>query len=332
MSSHCRIFTLAHNASLLPLAKAPAERSGQSAVPQPVPSEAGRDTSSSHVLAHHGHADTLYSDFPHQQLTSSRQNYEPAPSLHIQASSDCTSPLLPVGATSERPGSFLLPVTWTPPTPPTTAYSITTQHPQQQIQSLSTGRDVSTQPWSSERESSRKPSAGSPQSAQQQDPEDQHNPTMVEVTSLNGGGNTGRQEQEGRERERMDGGGHEEPEEGRADGKRGGEEEERDNGGGEAEEDGEKDKNEDQDKDDDQEEEEEDEEDFDDLTQDEDDEEVMSSASEESVLSVPELQVEKLMLAVSTSFSDSFQLAEPVSWCEESVPAFSLGRSWTWLA
>uniref|UniRef100_A0A3Q3E6A7 Myb-like domain-containing protein n=1 Tax=Labrus bergylta TaxID=56723 RepID=A0A3Q3E6A7_9LABR len=59
-------------------------------------------------------------------------------------------------------------------------------------------------------------------------------------------------------------------------------------GEGEKEEDGEKDKDEDQDQQ--GEEEEEEDEDFDDLTQDEDEEEVMSSASEESVLSVPELQ------------------------------------------
>lgn len=174
---------------------------------------------------------------------------------------------------------------WTPPALPTAACAITIQHdPEQQIQSFSTDRHTFTRPGPSERKES---------------PEVQHKPAVVEGTSLNGGENTGRQEQEGRDGECTGGGGEEEPEEGREDGKHGGEEEERENGGGEGEEDGEKDKNEDQDKDDDQEEEEE-EEDFDDLTQDEDDEEVMSSASEESVLSVPELQVENQMLAFPT--------------------------------
>lgn len=163
-----------------------------------------------------------------------------------------------------------------------------------------------------EKESSRPPSAERPRSGQQEENlEVQHNPTMVEVTTLNGGENTDRPEQEGRDGECTDGGGEEEAEERRGDGKQGGREE-RENGGGEGEEDGEKDKNEDQDKDEDQEEEEdEEEEDFDDLTQDEDDEEVMSSASEESVLSVPELQVENQMFAFSAVSSSQTETRGP---------------------
>ncbi|XP_023819788.1 GON-4-like protein isoform X2 [Oryzias latipes] len=88
-------------------------------------------------------------------------------------------------------------------------------------------------------------------------------------------GEGGHREEEGGDGEQEDGG-HE-------DGRDGKKEE-----GGDGEQ-GDKDR-EDQDCQRDEEEEEEEEEDFDDLTQDEDEEEVMSSASEESVLSVPELQ------------------------------------------
>ncbi|XP_075995008.1 GON-4-like protein isoform X2 [Genypterus blacodes] len=111
---------------------------------------------------------------------------------------------------------------------------------------------------------------------------------MQAIISLNGGENSGGEEQEVREGGGR--GGEEEPkgqreEEGRGereDGQSGGEDRgEREDGqsGGEREDDGEKDKGE-----------EEEEEDFDELTQDEDEEEGMSSASEDSVLSVPELQ------------------------------------------
>lgn len=191
---------------------------------------------------------------------------------------------------------------WTPSVLPSTSCAITIQHDSgQQIQNfLNEGQKCTGPCYLEKTESSRSPSPLSPCSVEQEGkPEVQQNQATVEVISFNGGETTSRQEQGGSGGECTEGGGEEEPEggEGREDGKREGEEE-RENGGGEGEEDGEKDKNEDQDKDDDQEDEEE--EDFDDLTQDEDDEEVMSTASEESVLSVPELQVKRKMLALSS--------------------------------
>lgn len=122
--------------------------------------------------------------------------------------------------------------------------------------------------------------------------EGQEQDWTVMAVSLNGGGEDGNPE------------GHKEPDktEEKGDqqmkkscGEREGEEpREEDNkgreaGGGERKGDGDKDHQGEDDEDD----EEEEEEDFDDLTQDEDEEEVMSSASEESVLSVPELQVNR---------------------------------------
>lgn len=100
--------------------------------------------------------------------------------------------------------------------------------------------------------------------------------SMQAIITLNGGENSGGEEQEVRE-----GGGRGAEEEpiGQREGEDRGEREDGQSGG-EREDDGEKDKGE-----------EEEEEDFDELTQDEDEEEGMSSASEDSVLSVPELQV-----------------------------------------
>ncbi|XP_041650239.1 GON-4-like protein [Cheilinus undulatus] len=108
----------------------------------------------------------------------------------------------------------------------------------------------------------------------------------------NGGRQEDEREEDGGEGREEDGGGEqeenrgEEREEREEDG--GGEQEE--DGGGEQDEDGGGEREDDGEKDEDQQGDEEEEEDFDDLTQDEDEEEVMSSASEESVLSVPELQ------------------------------------------
>eukprot|EP00066_Takifugu_rubripes_P014222 XP_011603488.1 PREDICTED: GON-4-like protein [Takifugu rubripes] len=296
--SHRRIFTLAHNASLLPLAKAPAERQVhcQPVRHQPVRPEAAGNMGSSKLPTHHCYSDTNPSDFSTEQEieqdNSRKQNYDSGPHLPTQTSCNCSNPLTPCIETSGKARSFLLPMMWTPSTLPTPSCAITIQQdPGQQIQSLLSEGQKCTGPCHLERtESSRSPSPLSPRSVEQEGkPEVQQNQTTVEFISLNGGETTSRQEQGGSGGECTEGGGEEEPEGGeeREDGKRGGEEE-RENGGGEGEEDGEKDKNEDQDKDDDQEDEEE--EDFDDLTQDEDDEEVMSTASEESVLSVPELQ------------------------------------------
>ncbi|XP_060905463.1 GON-4-like protein isoform X3 [Labrus mixtus] len=124
--------------------------------------------------------------------------------------------------------------------------------------------------------------------AGQKEKEEEDLPGPVLVT-LNGGEKSGEEEED--RREEGGGEGEEDAGGGGAGGQEGEEEQEeeqREGGEGEKEEDGEKDKDEDQDQQ--GEEEEEEDEDFDDLTQDEDEEEVMSSASEESVLSVPELQ------------------------------------------
>ncbi|KAM4601450.1 GON-4-like protein isoform 2-T2 [Polymixia lowei] len=111
--------------------------------------------------------------------------------------------------------------------------------------------------------------------------------TVQGIVTCNGGEESGGEE--GENREGCSGGGGEEEPSGEREGEHGGEER------GEEEEDGERDEGQsggekDDDGDPDRQGEEEEEDDFDELTQDEDEEEVMSSASEESVLSVPELQ------------------------------------------
>ncbi|XP_078143339.1 GON-4-like protein [Centroberyx gerrardi] len=123
-----------------------------------------------------------------------------------------------------------------------------------------------------------------------QEEEEERNWTVQGIVTCNGGENSGGEEQEGGDGG-SGGGGEEEPSgerEGEHEGEERGEGEEdgERESGGERDDDGEKDGDGEQDR----QGEEEEEEDFDDLTQDEDEEEVMSSASEESVLSVPELQ------------------------------------------
>ncbi|TMS01623.1 GON-4-like protein [Larimichthys crocea] len=213
---------------------------------------------------------------------------------------------------------------WTPPAPCTAPPTVTSQHAagqqihrpigeeQEEMDQMSTrphppleeeDRQGDRQEDRQEEEGSASLSTLSPLSCPG---EKEKNWTLVGVVSLNGGEKTDGEEEGREEGGAEEGGGEEEggsgeEEQGReghggeeetgggAEGEQEGEgeeEEQREDGGGEREEDGEKDKDEDQDR----QGEEEEEEDFDDLTQDEDEEEVMSSASEESVLSVPELQ------------------------------------------
>ncbi|KAG7475895.1 GON-4 [Solea senegalensis] len=248
-----RLFSLAHNASLLPLAKAPADRQvdkqverqvdtdsvGHPVTPPPVsgsaPLSVVHPVSSYHICA---------------DITQTAPSLLPLP--------DTSAPIMPCSAATIKPSYFLLKVLM--PLAPPTAYSRPAQE--------------ELLPPSEEGE------------------EHGEGKTLVGVVSLNGGDNIGEEEQES-----PGGGGEEETGGGdngwqRGEGEGGREEEgEGEDAGGERgeeeEEEGEKDKDEDQDEED---EEEEEEEDFDDLTQDEEEEEVMSSASEESVLSVPELQ------------------------------------------
>ena len=217
-------------------------------------------------------------------------------------------------AAAVKPGYFLLQMMWTPPAP-IVPPAISFQHARgQYIHRLrGEGQDeqVSTRPHpptkekrqgeEEEEERSQSPTtlstlsscAGEEEEGEMVVEEEEEGWTVQGVVSLNGGENTaGEDEVEregGRGNEESGGAGEgEEGGEGEDGGGEGEEEGQREDGGGEGEEEGEKDKDEDQDR---QGEEEEEEEDFDDLTQDEDEEEVMSSASEESVLSVPELQV-----------------------------------------
>lgn len=113
----------------------------------------------------------------------------------------------------------------------------------------------------------------------------------------NGDGGRGRENEDGREQQNSQGEGGSREKDGNENGEQNGgkrsESGDQDGGGGRGGEggDGDGEKDGDGDGDRDRPGEEDEEEDFDDLTQDEDEEEVMSSASEESVLSVPELQV-----------------------------------------
>ncbi|KAI3360369.1 hypothetical protein L3Q82_002233 [Scortum barcoo] len=207
-----------------------------------------------------------------EQSVSRQQDSSPVPLLlPTLTSPSTTNPMLPCSAATVKPGPFKEEqeeLTSTRPHPP-----------------LEEERQV-------EEESSSSPSTLSSLSSCTGEKE---NWTVPAVVSLNGGENPGEEEKEGGKGGGGEGGGGEE-EEGREGGEGGGGEDQEGREGGEGgggedgaeerEEDREKDKDEDQDRQGDEEEEE----DFDDLTQDEDEEEVMSSASEESVLSVPELQ------------------------------------------
>ncbi|XP_023256433.1 GON-4-like protein [Seriola lalandi dorsalis] len=288
---HRRLFTLAHNASLLPLAKAPAYRQ----VDRPADRQADRqvDVQPISYLSLSPPSVTLLSDCPtasgaHPLTPPPVCGAVPLAAVHpvpsqsvctdiIQSclpigqstqqsvsrqqnttNPDITKPIMPCSAAAMKPSCFLLQIMLTPPTLP----AATSQHalrqqlcaPIREVKEEAEQTPIMPRPLVEE-ESSASTSTLSPLSEEE------------ERSSV---GTEGEEEAEQEEVEREDwtivG--------------------VREDGGGEREEDGEKDKDEDQDR----QGEEEEEEDFDDLTQDEDEEEVMSSASEESVLSVPELQ------------------------------------------
>ncbi|XP_069032570.1 GON-4-like protein [Embiotoca jacksoni] len=331
---HRRLFTLAHNASLLPLAKAPADGQVERQVDgQPIsclslpppavtlvsdsaPVSGGLPLAPSPICgavplavpapAQPVCADIIQSSLPigqnMLQNVSTHENPSPIPLLVPLPSlpgPNTTNPTMPCSAAAVKPGYFLLQMVWTPPAPPTST-SQDAQQPhqlrkpirvqQEQREAVTTTKprppsEGERQVEEEEEESSASVSTLSPLSSSKGEEEEQEEEWTV--LRLNGGENTGGEDEE----RRGGGGGGEEEAGGDEEGEQGGEDEEedmqREEGGGErGEEDGDKDKDEDQDRPG----EEEEEEDFDDLTQDEDEEEVMSSASEESVLSVPELQ------------------------------------------
>lgn len=275
---HRRFFTLAHNVSLLPLAKSPAQEGGQDGrqldsrpLPQPptcpnTPGDAG--------LAY---------------------TFTPGPNLAPETTGPprelCSNPAV---TPSVSPAYVLLNMAWTPSGLP---QALLTDSSSQQA--LGQHSQVGAlQPDGEEVESSASPSTLSPLSSCMGEVEEKEEQEieMSGILTMNGGQNGSGGEEQEMEGEGGGTGGGGEEEEGEQQEEQhqeeGGDqrEEEPGEGGGGGEEDGEKDKDEEQERQGDEEEEEE-EEDFDELTQDEDEEEVMSSASEESVLSVPELQV-----------------------------------------
>lgn len=288
---HRRFFTLAHNASLLPLAKAPADRQLDL---QPISYQSPPPTG---VPSHFACADVIQSRLPVGRKTqpSVAREQDSGPIPPLSTLTNATIPIMPCAAAAVKPGYFLLQMMWTPPAPPTASLTVSSQHApgqdvhgpireEQKVRLMSPGQCPPLEAENLEGQSSGSPSTLSPLSSCAG--EEEENWTIMGVMSLSGGDKTGEEEKERREEGGAGGEGGEEEPGGEGEGE---EEGQREDGGGERDEDGDKDKDEDQDR----QGEEEDEEDFDDLTQDEDEEEVMSSASEESVLSVPELQVNR---------------------------------------
>lgn len=333
-----RLFTLAHNASLLPLAKAPAADgqldrhvdvqpisyvalpspgvpllSDSSSVSGALPLAPSPGCGAEPLAAARAVPDVIRSRLPvgtnvQPNVSGGHLAHLPVLPLPSLSSPNTTNTMMPCSATMVRPGCFLLQMVYTPQAPPTAASQHALGHEihrsdvaEQQETSTKLRPNSEEDTQVEEEESSPTASTLSPPSPCAGEAGEEEEECTVGVVSLNGGETNGGEEEETREGDGAGGGGEEEAgEEGKEEQGEGGEEDrQREDGGGEREEDGEKDKDEDQDR----QGEEEEEEDFDDLTQDEDEEEVMSSASEESVLSVPELQVNRksTLTQVSTS-------------------------------
>ncbi|CAN9514405.1 unnamed protein product [Ophioblennius macclurei] len=269
---HRRLFRLAHTASLLPLAKAPPDGQlngtpvcSQAPPPPCVTSHPDWSAASGTLTVapppvcgeipltgvHPDSSHNVLSCIPiGENLPSGPLPFSPANTL------TSSNPTMPCSATAAaKPGFVLLQMVWRPPAPPTAS-----QH--------AAGHQLLTS------------------RTQEEGGEEQRQEVMGgEEEKRDGGGGGGGGEERRRDGEdRRDGGAGEGGEERGRDGGGGGS-----GGGGGAEGGGEEDRQAGSGGGD-REEEDEEEEDFDDLTQDEDEEEVMSSASEESVLSVPELQ------------------------------------------
>ncbi|XP_037532414.1 GON-4-like protein [Nematolebias whitei] len=319
LSAHRRLFTLAHNASLLPLAKAPLNgrvdtQPSSVLVPDP-PAVSGSPPAQSPVRGaaplvaphlgptHPKCADAIQSDLPIGQQNSAPLLL-PLTSL---SSPSTTTPTMPCSPALQEPDYVLLQMVWLPSAP---CFTTTSQH--------ALGPEL-YKPISAEQQEQnvREPYSLFEKEVKsklrdEEEEEESSASTLSLLSSCTGDKEEEREEQNwalmavGQNGEREDGNpeGHEEQEKtedkedhqvdktcgGReGQGEQGSEEEDRrEAGGGERKGNGDKDhQGEDEEEED---EEEEEEEDFDDLTQDEDEEEVMSSASEESVLSIPELQ------------------------------------------
>ncbi|KAK5609358.1 hypothetical protein CRENBAI_010779 [Crenichthys baileyi] len=316
-----RLFILAHNASLLPLAKAPTDQPVEQQVEQkpisrlsPPPPGAELRTDSAAVsgplplalspfcgtvpltAVHPRPSTPICHDVPGFGFpVGQNMQQKSAPFLLPLNSLSCsssTTPPMSCSASSREPGHFLLHMVWTPPVSCSTTFSHHAIGPEslRPVEQEHPKSTISPYPPCEGEVKDSSPSTLSPFSSSVGDKEEeQEEDWSVMGVSLKGGerGNVERGEQEktkdggDQEKEETDGDGEEE--------EQGGEEDDggREERGGERE-DGDKDRRGDEEED--EEDEEEEEEDFDDLTQDEDEEEVMSSASEESVLSVPELQ------------------------------------------
>ncbi|XP_005935919.2 GON-4-like protein [Haplochromis burtoni] len=318
--THRRVFALAHNESLLPLAKAqedlPVEPHGEKQVDMRFLPVSGvtlfsAPTAVSGALplapasisgavpltaahpgpAHPVCAKVMQSCLPIGQNTPHTVSAQesPTPSTLLLPIPSLTSPST---TNTLKPGCLLLQMVWTPPAPPTSPQNVLEHHIHGPINGQQEEVFSKQEKLKQEEESMVLVSTLSLTSCtgdveeeerREEQRQEQEEKAIVIGVSLNGGENNGQeQEQWGRGGEGGEGGEAGENEQG-------GEEEEgrqREERSGARDDSGGKDKDEDQDRhgDDD------DDEDFDDLTQDEDEEEVMSSASEESVLSVPELQ------------------------------------------
>ncbi|CAK6979512.1 LOW QUALITY PROTEIN: GON-4-like protein [Scomber scombrus] len=355
-----RLFTLAHNASLLPLC--PADRqadvqpisylaqlpapgvalpSNPPALPLAPPPPCGAvPLAAVHPVPPRPLcADIIQSCLPIGQRNVSRQQDTgpplplllPLPSI---PNPETTNPIMPCSAAVLNPGYVVLQMVWTPSSPSSSSSSLHALgqklHPaikqeQKEVKNNCTRPHLPEEEKEEEERSLNHLGVVCLKGGEEKERREEGGGGEEEERGAAGGG--GEEEERGaagggeeEERGATGGGGGEEEERGAAGGGGGGggEDEERreaggggeednkggagggreeDTGGGgdgeqggegdeEEDEDGEKEKDEDQDR----QGEEEEEEDFDDLTQDEDEEEVMSSASEESVLSVPELQ------------------------------------------
>ncbi|XP_019220411.1 GON-4-like protein isoform X2 [Oreochromis niloticus] len=320
---HRRVFTLAHNEFLLPLAKAqedlPVEPDGEKQVDMHFLPVSGvtllsAPTTVSGALplapasicgavpltavhpgpAHPVCAKVMQSCFPFGQNTPQTVSAQesPTPSALLLPIPSLTSPNT---TNTLKPGCLLLQMVWTPSAPPTSPQNVLEHHihgpiSEQQEEAFSKQEKLKQEGEESMvlvSTLSLMSCTGDVEEEERRDEQrlEQEEKETVAGVTLNGGENNGQEQEQwrgGAGGEGGEGGGAGESEQG-------GEEEEgrqREERSGARDDGGEKDKDEDQDRHGDDDEEE----DFDDLTQDEDEEEVMSSASEESVLSVPELQ------------------------------------------
>ncbi|XP_030014835.1 GON-4-like protein isoform X2 [Sphaeramia orbicularis] len=298
-----RLFTLAHNASLLPLAKAPEDKQEDRSFVPPLKCESVQSVAVKPGPTHPVSADIKELCPPIGQIAQ-QSNTDTLPLLlpiSSLSSPSTTAAAIPSSSTSMEPGFVLLQMLWTPTAPPSGTFQKPLGPVREEVHPMSIcprvkeeqKNDKDKEQWMIEDIIMNK----GENTANEEEVEEQGGDTGGGGSEEDPGGGEGEEEnqredgEEGGDRDKDEGGDQEENggENGGGDRDEDGGGDRDEDGGGDQddqEEDGEKDKDEDQER----QGEEEEEEDFDDLTQDEDEEEVMSSASEESVLSVPELQ------------------------------------------